>query len=76
MVHRKRLVTPCFRYTKLRRVHEGKTSERATTTGASFGNFASRDLDNDPVIPADRGSFSKFNVRNVFLVEDYRIINE
>lgn len=51
-------------------------SERATTTGASFGNFASRDLDNDPLIPADRGSFSKFNVRNVFLVEDYRIINE
>lgn len=26
MVHRKRLVTPCFRYTKLRRSDEGKTS--------------------------------------------------
>lgn len=38
MVHRKRLVTPCFRYTKLRRAGGGK-NERATVT-SSVGNFA------------------------------------
>lgn len=73
MVHRKRLVTPCFRYTKLRRVDEGKTRERAHDDEFRSGILIPGIWTNPrPFIPANGGGGEAFrSLANVLIYEMY-----
>lgn len=67
MVHRKRLVTPCFRYTKPRASDEGKTSEHAPLSRAFVANFS---------LPSFTVFFRLWGTEGAFAkVRDWRIVS-